>query len=516
MGLARLAPVQSTPPTANAADFRLRSRVKTPFLLPSTRWNPLDVEWEVLNASVSHTPRDPDRLLPADPGTRTIARELYESVAGHRILSPHGHVPAELLAENRPFADPASLFVTSDHYVTRLLHASGVPLSQLGVGTQEDADVRAIWRRLAEHWHVFEGTASGYWLREELAGVLDVWLEPDPSTADALYDAIAQQLSRPEFRPQALFERFGIEVLATTDDPLDELGAHAALRESGLGGRVVPTFRPDAYLDPDAQDFRQRVERLLGVTGEAATFTGYLDSLRARREHFLRHGAVSTDHGVEEPYTVDLDPDEAERLFTAVLAGTADAAECRTFRGHMLLQMAGMSVEDGLVMTLHTGVRRNHSSATHRAFGPDTGHDIPVATEFTRNLQPLLERFGLEPEFHLVLFTVDETTYSREIAPLAGFYPSVFIGAPWWFLDAPDAIRRFRASVTETAGFTRGSGFIDDTRAFLSIPARHDTARRSDAAYLARLVAEGRIGMPSALRIIDDLVDGLPRRVFKL
>jgi len=424
-------------------------------------------------------------------------------------------VPAALLAEDRPFADPASLFVTSDHYVTRLLHASGVPLDELGVGTTH-SDPRAIWRRFAERWHVFEGTASGYWLREELSGVLDVCDELDARTADAVYDTVVERLARPEFRPRALFERFGIDVLATTDDPLDALEAHAALRESGLGGRVVPTFRPDVYLDPDAPDFRERVESLLAATGERTTFHGYLDALRARREHFLRHGAVSTDHGVEEPYTVDLDADEADRLFSAVLSGTADAAVRRAFRGHMLFQMARMSVEDGLVMTLHAGVRRNHSSATRREFGADTGHDIPIATEFTRNLQPLLERFGLEPGFHLVLFTVDETTYSREIAPLAGFYPSLFIGAPWWFLDAPDAIARFRAAVTETAGFTRGSGFIDDTRAFLSIPARHDTARRADAAYLARLVAEGRIGMPSALRIIDDLVDGLPRRVFKL
>jgi glucuronate isomerase len=461
------------------------------------------------------TLRDPDRLLPADPGTRAIARELYESVAGHRILSPHGHVPAELLAEDRPFTDPASLFVTSDHYVTRLLHASGVPLAELGVGTT-DADPRAIWRRFAEHWHVFEGTASGYWLREELTGVLDVCGELDARTADAVYDTIVERLRRPEFRPRALFDRFRIDVLATTDDPLDELDVHAALRDSGLGGRVVPTFRPDVYLDPDAADFRERVELLLAATGEAATFQGYLDALRSRRAHFVRHGAVSTDHGVEEPYTLDLDTDEAQRLFSAVLRGAADAASRRAFRGHMLFQMARMSVEDGLVMTLHAGVRRNHNSTTRRDFGPDTGHDIPVATEFTRNLQPLLDRFGLEPEFHLVLFTVDETTYSREIAPLAGFYPSVFIGAPWWFLDAPDAIARFRAAVTETAGFTRGSGFIDDTRAFLSIPARHDTARRADAAYLARLVGEGRIGMPAALRIIDDLVDGLPRRVFKL
>ena len=461
------------------------------------------------------TLRDPDRLLPADPGTRAIARELYESVARHRILSPHGHVAAELLAEDRPFADPAGLFVTSDHYVTRLLHASGVSLGELGVGTT-NADPRAIWRRFAERWHVFEGTASGYWLREELTGVLGVVSELDPDNADEVYDDIVAQLARPQFRPRALFDRFGIDVLATTDDPLDDLEAHAALRVSGLSGRVVPTFRPDAYLDPDAADFRERIERLLAATGEPASFTGYLDALRARREHFLRHGGVSTDQGVEEPYTVDLDLNEAERLFTAVIDGTADAADRRAFRGHMLFQMARLSVEDGLVMTVHAGVRRNHSAATHREFGPDTGHDIPVATEFTRNLQPLLESFGLEPGFHLVLFTVDETTYSREIAPLAGFYPSVYVGAPWWFLDAPDAIARFRAAVTETAGFTRGSGFIDDTRAFLSIPARHDTARRADAAYLARLVAEGRIGMPSALRIIDDLVDGLPRRVFKL
>ena len=267
--------------------------------------------------------RDPDRLLPADPGARTIARELYESVAGHRILSPHGHVPAELLAEDVPFADPASLFVTSDHYVTRLLHASGVPLGELGVGAT-DADPRRVWRRFAEHWHAFEGTASGYWLREELTGVLGVCGELDAESADDVFDEIAARLARPEFRPRALFERFGIEVLATTDDPLDALDAHAALRHSGLGGRVVPTFRPDVYLDPDAADFRERVELLLGATGEPAGFRGYLDALRARREHFLRHGAVSTDQGVEEPYTVDLEADEADRLFSAVLGGSAD------------------------------------------------------------------------------------------------------------------------------------------------------------------------------------------------
>jgi glucuronate isomerase len=459
--------------------------------------------------------RDPDRLLPADAAIRGIARELYESVAGRRILSPHGHVPASVFAEDRPFADPAGLFVTADHYVTRLLHASGVPLADLGVGGGE-VDPRSVWRRFAEHWTAFAGTASGYWLEEEFAEVLGLRTELSAETADSVFDEIVARLAEPAFRPRALFERFGIDVLATTDDPLDALDAHAALAADGLPGRILPTFRPDRYVDPGAPAFASDVARLLGETGRPGTFDGYLAAFGVRREHFIRRGAVSADVGVEEPYTTDLDPVDAERLFQAVLRGTADAAGTRAFRGHMLFQLARMSVDDGLVMTVHAGVRRNHHGPTFDRFGPDTGHDIPIATEFTRNLGPLLDRFGVEPGFHLVLFTVDESTYSREIAPLAGFYPSVFIGAPWWFLDAPDAIGRFRSAVTETAGFSRGSGFIDDTRAFLSIPARHDTARRTDAAFLARLVGEGRIGMPAALRIIDDLVDGLPRRVFKL
>jgi glucuronate isomerase len=463
--------------------------------------------------------RDPDRLLPTDAAIRGIARELYESVAGRRIVSPHGHVPASVLAEDRPFADPAELFVTADHYVTRLLHASGVPLADLGVGGGVGggaADPRSVWRRFAQHWTVFAGTASGYWLEEEFAEVLGIRTQPSAETADSMFDEIVARLAEPAFRPQALFERFGIDVLATTDDPLDALDAHAALVARGLSGRVLPTFRPDRYVDPDARTFASDVARLLGETGRPGTFDGYLAALSVRREHFIRHGAVSADVGVEEPYTTDLDPGDADSLFQSVLRGTADAEGRRAFRGHMLFQLARMSVDDGLVLTVHAGVRRNHHAPTFDRFGPDTGHDIPIATEFTRNLGPLLDRFGLEPGFHLVLFTVDETTYSREIAPLAGFYPSVYIGAPWWFLDAPDAIGRFRSAVTETAGFSRGSGFIDDTRAFLSIPARHDTARRTDAAFLARLVGEGRIGMPAALRIIDDLVDGLPRRVFKL
>ncbi|WP_258064019.1 MULTISPECIES: glucuronate isomerase [unclassified Pseudoclavibacter] len=458
---------------------------------------------------------DRDRLFPADPATRSIARDLYDRIASAPIISPHGHVPARWLAEDRRFVDPTELLVTHDHYVTRLLHASGVDLGALGVGGG-DVDSRAAWRLFAEHWDKFAGTATGYWIREELIEVLGIGVELGPETADLIFDEIRSKLETPEFKPRALFERFGIEVLATTDDPLDDLRDHAAIARSGLSGRVLPTFRPDRYLDPDSEGFPEDVERLLETTGEPRSFSGYLDALRARREHFIRHGAVSTDHGVEDPHTVDLSDHDAELLFQLVVSGTADETQRRDFRGHMLLRMAQLSVEDGLVMTVHAGVVRNHSTQTHRLFGADTGHDIPRQTDFVRGLRPLLERFGLERSLHLVLFAVDETVYSRELAPMAGFYPSVFVGAPWWFLDAPDAMLRFRSAVTETAGFSRGSGFIDDTRAFLSIPARHDTARRADAAFLARLVSEQRITASTAGRIIDDLVGPQPRRVFKL
>lgn len=459
--------------------------------------------------------RDPGRLLPVEPKTREVARELYERVAASPIISPHGHVPVEWLVEDRPFVDPASLLVTHDHYVTRLLHASGVSLDDLGLGAHE-VDPREIWRRFSERWHLFSGTASGYWIAESLAGVLNVQWQLSASSADVVFDEIQAALATPRFRPRSLFAEFGIEVLATTDDPLDDLHGHAKLAESGLAGRVVPTFRPDRYLDPDAPGFREHVERLLAATGNDASFEGYLAALQARRAHFIRHGAVSADHGVEVPDVVDVDPVDAEVLFQDALSGRADERQRHAFRGHMLLQMAQMSVEDGLVMTLHAGVVRNHSTDTFRKYGPDTGHDIPRRTDFVGGLRPLLERFGLERDFHLVLFAVDETAYSREIAPLAGFYPSVYIGAPWWFLDAPDAMARFRSATTETAGFSRGSGFIDDTRAFLSIPARHDTARRADAAFLARLVIEGRLTRTTASAIIEDIVGPQPKRVFKL
>ncbi len=456
----------------------------------------------------------PDRLLPADPAIRSVARGLYERVATAPILSPHGHVPAAWIADDVPFADPAQLFIAGDHYVHRLLHASGVRHEQLGLGGAT-ADPRAVWALLAEHWHRFAGTASGYWINDVLGRVFDLERELSPATADDAYDRIAAALLDPGFRPRALLDRFGIEVLATTDDPLDPLDAHRRVAEDpAVRTRVLPTFRPDAYLDPEHPAFVEKVQRLLD--GRPATWAAYLEGLAAQRARFIAHGAVSVDIGVIAPTTLRTDPADAQAILQRALAGEATEQEAARFRAYGLYESARQSTEDGLVLTVHSGVRRNHHAPTLAALGPDGGHDIPLAAEYTENLRPLLEDFGLHPALHLVLFAMDETLFSRELAPLAGFYPSVFIGAPWWFLDAPDSIQRFRAATTETAGFYRGSGFIDDTRAFLSIPARHDMARRSDAAYLARLVAEGRVSLATAERIADDLVDAVPRTAFKL
>jgi glucuronate isomerase len=465
--------------------------------------------------------RHPDRLLPADPGTRAVARELLADVENLPIISPHGHVSATVIADDLPFPDPTSLLVTPDHYVTRLLHAAGVPLEELGVGTAA-VDTRDAWRLFADAWPLFDGTATGYWLRSELEHVFNIpglLVDALPTgSADAVYDAISVRLSEPGFRPRRLFNEFGIEVLATTDDPLDSLDAHTRLRKDpGFSGRVLPTFRPDAYLDPAHPLWSQRVER---ITAEAADgvdgFTGFLRALENRRHYFIEHGAVSADHGVRTPRTLALDLSEAEALFSAARRGDATSAQQEAFGAHMLYQMARMSVEDGLVMTVHPGSYRNHHGPTRERFGSDTGHDIPFAIDYTKSVRPLLQDFGTAEGFHLVLFTLDETVFSRELAPLAGFYPSVFIGAPWWFLDAPDAMLRFRSAVTETVGFSRTSGFVDDTRAFCSIPARHDASRRVEAAFLARLVVEHRLPEARAHELIVDIVDGAPRRVFKL
>lgn len=462
----------------------------------------------------------PDRLLPADDATRTIARELYDAVADLPILSPHGHVPPQWLSEDIPFTDPTSLLITPDHYVNRMLHAHGVPLEDLGVGQGQldEAASRKAFRLLCEHWSAYRGTPVRYWLVDELAGIFGVTERPSAETADAIYDQIAAKLAEDSFRPRALFDAFGIEVLATTDDPCDDLAPHTALaQDETFTGRVVPTFRPDRYTDPGEATWNERVDRLGDVAGvDVGTYQGYIAALEARRRYFVEHGAVSADHGVLDAGTLVLDAAEAERLFAAARSSAITSEEATAFRRHMLSEMARMSCEDGLVMTIHPGVHRNHHLATFERFGPDVGCDIPTTVEYTEALAPLLNAYGTHPNLHLVLFTIDETVYSREVAPLAGFYPSVYVGVPWWFIDAPEAIRRFRAAVTESAGFSRTSGFIDDTRAFCSIPARHDMSRRLDAGYLAGLVGEHLLGLDEAHEAIHDLVATNPRKVFKL
>lgn len=462
----------------------------------------------------------PDRLLPADQETRKIARRIYATVRDLPIVSPHGHVDPWLLLDDKPFSDPAGLLITADHYVTRLLHAAGVPLNELAVGRTElpEDESRRVWRRLCEHWSDFRGTPVRYWMESELAEIFAVRVRPGADTADEIFDQIAACLQRPEYRPRALLERFDIEVLATTDDPSDDLAAHAALRaDADFTRRITPTYRPDVYLEPGAPGWADAVARL-GAAAEEDTgrYAGYISALESRRRYFIANGATSADHSHVDAGTEPLASPMAERIYDAALQGTATEAETSAFRRHMITEMARMSCEDGLVMTLHPGARRNHHTATFDRFGADRGHDIPLRLELTDALRPLLQRYGTHPNFHLVLFTLDETLFSREIAPLAGFYPSVYAGAPWWFLDAPDAIRRYRRAVTETAGFTRTSGFIDDTRAFCSIPARHDMSRRLDSGYLAELVAEHRLDEDEAHEVAIDLTSRNPRRVFKL
>ncbi|MEU9510922.1 glucuronate isomerase [Micromonospora sp. NPDC048170] len=465
-----------------------------------------------------------DLLFPADPAQRAVARRLYALAAPQPIISPHGHVDPSILAEDRPFPDPARLLVVPDHYLTRMLLSQGVPPADLGVptvdGSPSEPDGRTIWRRFAAHWHLFRGTPSRLWLEQTFREVFGVRTALSPATADTVYDELAARLAEPEFRPRALFERFGIEVLATTESPLDDLGQHAKLAADGWGGpggRVITTFRPDDVVDMEFDGWAGNVARLGEIAGEdTGTYAGYLAALRRRREAFVAAGATSTDHGHPTARTLALGADEAARLYDRGLRGLADAADAETFRAHMLLEFARMSLDDGLVMQLHPGAVRNHNRSLYARHGRDVGGDLPQATEYLHALTPLLDAYGDDPRLRVVLYTLDEYTFSRELAPLAGGYAALYLGAPWWFLDSPEVLRRFRESVTESAGFYNTAGFVDDTRAFCSIPVRHDVARRVDAAYLARLVTEHRLGEDEAAETIVDLAYRLPKKVFKI
>ncbi len=460
---------------------------------------------------------DEHRLFPADPATRGIAARLYESVRRLPILSPHGHTQAAWFAENQPFPDPATLFVQPDHYIFRMLYSQGVPMERLEIGAAEIKDPRAVWRVFAEHFYLFHGTPTRIWLDQVFEELFGMSERLSAATADLYFDTISEKLSTAQYLPRALFDRFKIEVLATTDSPLDALADHRTIRDSGWGGRILPTFRPDSVVDPAYQGFHQNVVTLGKQTGrDTASWNGYLEALRLSRARFKELGCTASDHGHPTARTANLPEADASMLFDTIYAGTADDTAQELFRAQMLTEMARMCLDDGLVMQIHPGSSRNHNRKVYEQFGRDVGADIPTATNYVDALKPLLDRFGNERELTIILFTLDESAYSRELAPLAGHYPCLRLGPPWWFHDSPEGMVRFRELATETAGFYNTVGFNDDTRAFLSIPARHDVARRVDCSYLARLVVEHRLHEEEAYELAFELTNGLVRRAYKL
>lgn len=462
-----------------------------------------------------------DRLLPTDPAVRGLARSILDHTATLPIISPHGHVDAAVLAEDRPFDDPAAELITGDHYIVRMLNSQGIPAQSLGRapldGSSFTADGRQIWRTFAEHLDLFRATPSLLWLEHTLEHVLECPTRLTATTADGVYDHVLDVLRRGTHRPRALYERFGIGALATTDAALDALEDHAAIRASGWGGVVVPTFRPDDVVDPDRPGFAGNVDRLAELTGcDTTTWRGYLDALRSRRRTFIDAGATATDHGPPTAATADLGATAAAALFQRVRTGPPTPEDSERFRAQMLTELAAMSVEDGLVMQLHAGSWRNHDPLLFERFGADIGADIPTRIDYVGALKPLLDRFGNEPGLTLVVYTLDESTYSRELAPLAGHYPALRLGPAWWFHDSPEGMLRYRRLVTETAGFANTVGFNDDARSLLTIPARHDMARRIDAGFIAGLVAEGRLHPDEAFGLAEDLAFGLAARTFRL
>jgi glucuronate isomerase len=464
---------------------------------------------------------DPARFFPADSTVGQIAVRLFSRVEHLPIISPHGHTDPAWFATNAPFEDAVSLLLWPDHYLLRMLMSVGLTLESLGVRPNDEVaaekDRRVIWRRFAEHYKVFRATPSRLWLDHIFARIFQLSVRLEPETADLYYDTINAALGTAPFRPRALYDSFGIEVLATTEGALDSLEHHLAIANSGWSGRVISTFRPDDVTDPERADFIANVRQLGQLTGEdTAHWQGYLAALQKRRAYFREHGATATDHGHPTAATADLSQRQAQTLFSHMLAGSPDADEAELFRAQMLTEMARMSCDDGMVMQLHAGAWRNHNDALLRRFGRDKGGDFPMQTNFTAALKPLLDRFGARRDFTLILFTLDESTYSRELAPLAGLYPCLRLGPAWWFHDAPDAMLRYRRSTTETAGFYNTVGFNDDTRAFFSIPARHDLARRVDCAYLAELVATGRLDEDEAADVAVDLAYRLPKSAYRL
>jgi glucuronate isomerase len=474
----------------------------------------------------SRVEMNPDRYFSSDPATRGVARDLYQSVASLPLVCPHGHVDPRLFSdENATFGSPADLFIIPDHYITRMLYSQGIPLESLGtppspIGRRaggEGRDHRKIWKLFCENFYLFRGTPSGIWLTDELVTVFGVDERPCASNADRLFDLVAEKLSSPDFSPRQLFERFNIEILCTTDAATDTLEHHQAIRQSGWDRCILPTFRPDGVVNLDAPNWRANIDKLSEVSNiNILDYESFILALEQRRAFFKSMGATATDHAALTPATVELTSIEADAIFQRALKGQSEPDDAARFTAHMLMEMARMSIEDGLVMQFHPGSFRNHNEIIFKKFGLDKGADIPLQTEYTRNLLPLLNKYGNDSRLTLILFTLDETTYSRELAPLAGHYPALRLGPPWWFFDSLNGMAHYFDQVMETAGIYNTVGFNDDTRAFCSIPARHDVWRRASANWLAGLVVRHIIDMDDAREMIQDLAIGLAKRAYKL
>ncbi len=464
---------------------------------------------------------DPDRLFPTGTKTRDIARGLYSAIKDLPIISPHGHTDPRWFAENECFTDATSLLLIPDHYLFRMLYSQGISLESLGIprvdGGPVETDKRKIWRTFAANYHLFRGTPSSIWMDHVFHSVFGLTELFSSATADQFYDQITADLQSDAYRPRALMDRFNIEVIATTEGAIDDLKHHRSLAGTPWAKRVITTFRPDDAVDPEREDFVENVRRLGELTGEdTSQWSGYLDAMRARRETFREFGATATDHGHPSAATADLSLPDCQALFARCLSGDVSASDGELLRAQMLTEMAGMSLEDGMVMQIHAGAKRNVNKPLFERFGRDKGADMPSSTNYIDGLSALLNKYGNEPSLKIILFTLDETTYARELAPLAGHFPCLKLGPPWWFNDSPEGMQRFRQQATESAGFYNTVGFNDDTRAFLSIPARHDVARRMDCRFLATLVAEGRIRLNEAEQLAEDLTYNLVKQGYNI
>ncbi|MBU0475221.1 MAG: glucuronate isomerase [Bacteroidetes bacterium] len=462
-----------------------------------------------------------DRFFDSDSAIRNAARELFEAVKNCPIISPHGHVDPSIFVENKPFPNPTELFISPDHYVFRMLYSQGISLEELDIpqrnGKRLGIDSRKVWQIFAENYFLFAGTPSGVWLNYEFIKVFGIEEKLNGNNAQKIYDLINDKLQSEEYLPRNLFKKLNIELLTTTDSATDNLEFHKKIKDSGWDGRVIPCFRPDAVtnlLNPTWKDDIYELGKLTSL--EITNYKIFITALEKRREYFKANGATSTDHGVISPLTHKLSERESEEIFSKALSGKVSVKDAELFTANMLMEMARMSCEDGLTMQIHAGSNRNHNNIIFEKYGLDKGCDIPQQTEYTNNLKELLNAYGNNPNFTVIVFTLDETNYSRELAPLAGHYPAMKLGPAWWFHDSIEGMTRYRHSVTETAGFYNTVGFNDDTRAFVSIPARHDVARRVDANFLGGLIAKHIIDLEEGKKIIKDLTYNLVKKAYKL